>query len=98
MTDVVAVLLVILAILDWGATVTLVRGALSVHEPALDERATASVILTIGATMAAILAVIVLLDLDAGDGIWLLLLTIGLGALSLPQVVWVVAYWRGQFQ
>lgn len=98
MTDVVAMLLILLAGFDWIATSMLIRGARHVHEPALEERATAATIMTFGATAAAVASVIVLLDLEATDGVWLLLFTVGFVALSVPQLIWATAYWRGGFR
>ena len=91
-------LLIGLAVIDWLATVILVRAALQLDEPALQERASTSVILSVGASLAAVLAGAFLLGVILADGVAFLFLCAGLVILSAPQLLWVLAYWRGKFR
>jgi len=96
---VIAVVLIALALIDWLATVVLIRAAHRYHEAALTERAIVSVILTLIATGTAVLAADYLVrevTLPAAAGT--ALLTAGLLAVSLPQIVWAILYWRGRFR
>lgn len=90
--------LIVLAIADWIATVILVLGARDLREPALVERAFQSFVLTIGATGIAVLAGAYLLRVDLPATPNLGLLTLGLIALSVPQLVWLVLYLTGRFR
>lgn len=96
--DVVSGLLILLALADWWATVILVRAALAIREAAIEERATTAVILTLGATATAFLAAVRLLRIDILPGLGTALLIAALVAVSVPQLIWAVAYWRGQFR
>lgn len=104
MIEVLAFLLIGLAVADWLATFVLIRAALALRdgdgngEAALDERATAAMVLTVGATCAAIIAIAYLLGVALPDGISFLFLAAGLIALSVPQIVWALAYVAGRFQ
>lgn len=94
----VALSLVLLAPLDWIVTGALIVSAHRVRESSLRERAEASLVVTIGATIAAAIGVAVLLDLVLPPGFGLLLLTLALYALSLPQLIWGVSLVRGRFR
>ncbi len=94
--DVISLALIVLALADWFATMILVRAARSLREPALAERAGTSVVLSIGASGAAILGIAQLLRVQHGAALWLL--TVGLVALSLPQLIWCIAYFTGRFR
>ena len=96
--DMLAWLLILLAVVDLIVTVFLVSATRSVHEPALTERATASVILTSAALLWAILGVVYLLDITLVSPVGTMLLFGGLLLISLPQLIWFVAYWRGVFR
>ena len=96
--EVWAWLLVILAIADWGATVTLVRAALRIHESALEERATAAVILTIAASGAGLLSLAFLAKIQLPAGLGTALLVAILLLVSLPQLIWYAAYRNGRFR
>lgn len=87
-----------LAVVDWGATVILVRAALRLREPALEERATTSVMLTVGATGAAVLAAGYLAGFKLPDGVSFVFIAGALLILSVPQLVWAVAFLRGAFR
>ena len=90
-------ILVVLAVIDWIATVILIRAAFSVKAAALEERATASLILTIAASLIAGLALAYVFSFKLPDGVGTAALVGALLLLSLPQVVWVLAYERGKF-
>ena len=96
--DVISWLLIVLAISDWIATVTLIRAARIVNEDALSERASTSVILSIGATGAAVLGGARLLHIEVPALPNLGLLVLGLVALSVPQLVWLVLLAAGRFR
>lgn len=96
--DVIAWLLVVLAAVDVSVTVVLVRAARRLNEPALAERATISILLTIGGVALAILgaARLVELRLPPTLAFWLL---IGVFVIvSLPQLVWFALYRLGRFR
>lgn len=90
-------LLVVAAAIDWIATVTLVRAAFRVKEAALQERATAAVILTFAASVIALLSLAFIFRITLPEGVGTSLLVGALLLLSLPQMVWVVAYEFGRF-
>lgn len=91
-------LLVGLALIDWVATVTLVRASARSNEAALEERATAAVILTFAASLIALLALAFIFDIKVPGDIGTAMLIGSLLLLSVPQLVWVVAYEFGRFQ
>ena len=98
MIELVAWALVLLAIADWGATVSLVRAARRVHEAALRERAITSIILTLAATGAAVLSLAFLTHVRLPDGLGTIILAAVLMLISLPQLVWYAAYRQGRFR
>lgn len=98
MIEIAAWALVLLAIADWGATVTLVRAALEEQEPALEERATVAVVLTLAATGAAGLAVAFLARIQLGSDFRTFVLIAVLLLISLPQLLWYWAYRVGRFR
>lgn len=91
-------ILIGLVFLDWLATVILTRAARREREPALDERATVSAALTIGATGAAVLAAAFLLNVKLTDALAFVLIAAALLILSLPQLLWLASYWAGRFR
>ncbi len=91
-------LLVVLALIDWAATVTLVRASARSNEPALEERAIAAVILTFAASLIALLALAFILNFDVPSDVGTTMLIGSLLLLSAPQLVWVLAYELGQFR
>lgn len=93
-----SIALVVLAVFDWVATVTLWRAARVIHEIALTERAAASLILTIAATAIGVLSLAYLLGVRLASPFPTLLLIVGLVLLSVPQLVWLAAYVRGKFR
>jgi len=92
------VTLILLAIGDIAVSLAMVRIALRMKEPALEERATASVILTFVAVIVAMLSAIYLLDMSVPSLVGTGLLGLALLLVSLPQFVWAVAYWLGTFR
>lgn len=100
MTDLDAIswMLIVMAIADWIATVTLLYAARLVREPALSERATTSVVLSLGASAVAVLGAAHLLRVEIPSAPNLGLLVLGLMALSIPQLIWVVMLAMGRFR
>lgn len=95
--DMLSVVLIVLVVIDWAATRILVAGALRLKYRALEERAGVSAMLSIMASGVALLALLYLLDVPAPPILsTLVIIGVFLG-ISLPQVVWVVAYVRGKF-
>lgn len=94
----VAVVLILLAVIDWIATATLIRWARIVHEPALTERAGASVILTAVATTVAIVSADYLFDSWSLGALGSVLFISGLLCVSAPQIVWVILNRRRYFR
>lgn len=95
--DLLAVILVILAVFGWIATVILLRGARRTGWMALRERAAVSVLLTVFRTVLATFAVLHLVDADAPPaavGVFVVLLFL---AIALPDLWWLYAYLRGRF-
>ena len=90
--------LVLLAIADWGATVSLVRGAMRLRESALVERAVAAVVLTLAATGAGLLSLAFLAHFQLPQGLGTAILVAVLLLISLPQLVWYAAYKSGRFR
>lgn len=90
--------LVLLAIADWGATVSLIRAARQVREPALRERAIISIILSLAASGAAGLSLAFLAHFKLPEGLGTAILITVLLAISLPQLIWYAAFRRGHFR
>lgn len=95
--DIVSAVLVVLAVLDWAATVVLIAGARRLHEPALTERAIAATILSIAASGVAFLGAARLTDTTLPAGVSTTVLILSLLAVSMPQLLWIGLYWRGRF-
>lgn len=91
-------LLIGLAGIDWISTAILVRAANERRGAVLAERASTSVMLTAGATGAAVLGGAYLAGISLPTGIAFLFLAGGLLILSIPQLVWVGAYFLGRFK
>lgn len=96
--QVASVALILFAAFDWIATIVLVRAAQRMDEPALTERAIASFILTAIATGFAVLALGYLIGTRLPQPVTAILLVGGLLAVSVPQLVWLLAYWGGRFR
>ena len=93
--EMLAWMLIILAGADAAVTAFLVTR--DSREPAFRERATVSIILTVAAVLWSILAIGYLLDIPLGV-FGTALLFGGLLLISVPQLIWFVAYWRGAFR
>ena len=93
-----AMLLIVLALLDGLVTAVLIRAARRQPEPALEERATMSFVLTVAAAFVALLAAAYLRDIDLPQATGTVILFGGLILISVPQLVWFVAYARGAFK
>ena len=98
MIEIAAWALVLLAIADWGATVSLIRAALRLRVPALEERATVSVVLTLAATGAAVLSIAFLAHFTLPPGVGTLILVGVLLLISVPQLLWYACYRAGRFR
>lgn len=96
--DVIAWLLIGLAVVDVGVTSVLVRAARRVREPALQERATISVVLTFGALCAAIMATARIFGIALMPWVTFSLFIAILVLVSLPQLVWYAMYRLGRFR
>lgn len=92
----IAWILIGLAIVNVGCTAMLVYLAMRHPWPALEERATVAVILALIAVGAAALGTEQLRLVELGDA-WIVILAGGLILVSLPSIIWTVAYWRGRF-
>lgn len=90
--------LTLLAIVDWIATVILVRASNHVHEPALTERATTAVLLSSVATIGAALAVLLASEARLPQGWTTLFLAACFVLVSFPQVWWLAGLWMGKFR
>ena len=96
--DVISWLLILLAILDVAVTAILIRASRRLHEPALDERATVSAVLTFGGLSAAALGAAHLLGFDLPIELSIALFVTVLVVMSAPQLVWYVAFRTGRFE
>lgn len=96
--DEISRLLIALAACDWLLTAVIYMAARRVREPALTERASTSVILSVIATLAALLGAnrlgLVVLPTDAAIG----LLAFALALVSAPQFIWVGILAMGKFR
>lgn len=96
-TDVLAVVLIALVVIDWAATRILVIGARRLKYPALSERAGVSTILSVLASGLALLSALYLLGVKTPPIVsGFVIIAVFLG-ISLPQVVWAIQYIRGRF-
>lgn len=96
--DLVSGFLIALAVMDVIATVVLSRAAVRLHENALTERAAVSILLTVFAVGVALLAVNRLASLHLAAEVATVILVGGLLLISVPQIVWLVAYRRRSFR
>ena len=90
-------ILIGLAVADWIAAVILVRGALRTRWVALQERAGTAVILAVLASGIAVLAVSRVTGLSLPAPVPQVILSAVLVLLSLPSLLWLIAYLRGRF-
>lgn len=93
----VAWVLIVLAAVDWVVTALLIHFARVVDEPALTERASASIILTAVASSIAIVSGAYIAKVKLGPTGDALFIT-GLMLVSLPQLVWLVLHLRRYFR
>lgn len=91
-------LLIALAACDWLLTAILFNAAHRLKEPALTERATASIILTIIATIGAVLGGSVLGLIRFPSGISTAMLSVGFVLVSVPQFIWAIGLVTGRFR
>lgn len=96
-TDLLAIVLIALVVLDWLATRILWLGARRLKYPALSERAGVSVQLSTLASGLAILSVLYLLGVKTPPIVSAAIIIAVFLGVSLPQVVWVIQYIRGVF-
>lgn len=96
--DIVSWLLILLAAIDVMVTTVLVRASRRLHEPALEERATVSMVLTFGGLSAAALGAAHLIGVDLPVELSIALFLTVLVVMSAPQLVWYVAFRLGRFQ
>ena len=96
--DVISAVLIVLAAIDVIATITLVRAAVRTRENSLTERAMVSVLLTAFAVSVALLAVNRLGQWHLPTEVATVILVGGLLLISVPQIVWLVAYRRQGFR
>lgn len=96
--DDVSRLLMFLAACDWIFTAMIYIAARQMKEPALTERATVSVILSLVATIAAVLGAARLGFVMLPPGWAVACLALGLVLVSVPQFVWVIGLALGRFK
>ena len=96
--DQIALLLVPLAVANVGSTVILVLAARRHHWPALQERATVAVVLAVVAIAAALVGLVRLRLLDLDPEVSLGVIAIGLALISVPSILWLIAFLAGRFK
>lgn len=95
--DAIALLLIAFAAINVTSTLVLVRAALRHHWPALRERAAIAVILAAIAIGFALLGGHRLHLLNLPSDVSLAILALGLMLVSVPSIIWAIAYWTGRF-
>ena len=90
-------LFIALCVLDWWSAVILIRAALRLRYLALEERAGTATILAIVASGVAVLGVERISGVNFGQALNVVILVAVLGGLSVPSVLWLIAYFRGEF-
>ena len=95
--DVVSVVLILLGLINWFATMILVHGAWIHRWPALVERALMAVALTLSGTAIMVLAFARLDHLTLSRDLVTVLLVGGFVLASLPGPIWLIAYTVGRF-
>jgi hypothetical protein len=88
--------LVILAVVGWISTVTIVRAARALPEGALVERALVAVVCSFAASLIAILASAFLLHVPLPPGSGFSLLVGACVLLNLPPILWAAALLTGR--
>jgi hypothetical protein len=96
--DDISRLLIALAVVDVVCTVVIVRGAYEHPNPALAERAVVSVILTMVATFAAILAAARLGAMVVPPDLATIMFVASFLFVSIPQAIWAVLFVTGRFR
>lgn len=96
--DVVSWVLILLAVIDVAVTFVLVRASRRLREPALEERATASAVLTVGGVSAAVMGASHLAGYDIPVELSVALLVTVLVVMSVPQLIWFASYRLGRFR
>ena len=97
-TDDWARMYAVLAVVDVGVTIDLIRASRRIREPVLAERAAVSVMLTVFATAIALLSVAYLADITVPAAITGPIILGALAIISVPQIVWYAAYRAGRFR
>ena len=95
--DAVSAALIVLGILNVIATLVLLDGARRHRWPALVERALMAVLLTVAGASIAVLAFARLDHLAIDRGVATVFLIVPFIMLSIPNIVWLVAYMLGKF-
>jgi hypothetical protein len=95
--DAIAAALVILALVNVTSTTILVGAALRHRWAALEERATVAVVLAVIAVGAATMGLVRLKLLNLPSEATLAILAVGLLLVSVPSIVWLLAFLAGRF-
>ena len=98
MLDLVAGLLIFLALADWAWTAVILRAADRVNEPALTERAIVSVVLSVIATGAALMGAQRLGFVELPSALAVTVLVGALVLVSAPQFIWGAGLVLGKFK
>ena len=96
--DALSHLLIVLAACDWVFTALIFIAARQMQEAALTERATTSVILSVIGSIAALLGAGRLGYLSLPTGASVILLSVALVLVSVPQFIWVIGLALGRFK
>lgn len=95
--DVLSITLIALAVIGWSVTIILVRAALRLRWPALQDRAAVSLILTGLRTGLGIFALAHFLDHDVPAPIVSLFIIVIFLTLGVIDIIWLAAYLTGRF-
>lgn len=96
--DELSALLIAIAVADWGITGVMIIASRRYPEPALQERAATSVVLSLIASIAAVLGAGRLGLLPLPNGMAVVLLGAALLMVSAPQFVWFFGLLMGKFK
>lgn len=96
----VSVILLVLPLADWTATIILHRASKKVQTPnlALKERTRMALVLALASTLNGFLASVVIFQLRPGAELFTVILAISLILGSVPNLYWLFLYYSNRFK
>lgn len=96
--SIVAFILLALPIIDWTASIILHRASSTTHNIALKERARMATVLAIATTLNGVIALNRIAQLHFDSFIIIVILSVSLILVSVPNMYWLSLYLRSRFR